>query len=481
MAGDSESPTKIGAGKSARWRLVVFWEGGNEAIELRADARLVLGRGDDSDVCVPDESVSRRHAILSGAGGVWQVEDLGSSNGTFVAGIRLSRGVPRAVSPGSVVMLGDARFALDGGPGQAAFLGAVAAPLVEPMQRVLRMVDVVADSMLAVLLLGETGVGKGRLADEIHRRSSRAAGPFVRLNCAAVPDGLLESELFGHERGAFTGAVKAKPGILETASGGTAFLDEIGEIPSSTQAKLLHVLEHGEVQRVGAVEPRPIDVRFIAATNQSVVAGGQLRRDLYFRLAGVPLRIPPLRERVDEIPEMARSFIEEACKASRRPCPGIAEAAIAALKAYPWPGNVRELRNVVARAVLVSAGLEVRPEHLMFDAGALEPSMPAAPELPPPNLAHRQLVDARPPTADARATAPARPRGGDDTTAAATGRLDSGVREYERERIRQALELAGGHQGKAAEQLGVSRRTLTNKLNELGLPRPRKGKNDTGG
>jgi transcriptional regulator with PAS, ATPase and Fis domain len=338
--------------------------------------------------------------------------------------------------------------------------------------------------MLSVLLLGETGVGKGRLAQEIHRRSSRASGPFVRLNCAAVPEALLESELFGHERGAFTGAVRAKAGILETANGGTAFLDEVGEIAGSTQAKLLHVLEHGEVMRVGGLEPRKIDVRFIAATNQSVVAGGEFRRDLYFRLAGVPLRIPPLRERTDEIAAMARGFIEEACAQSRRACPGISADAMGALVAYPWPGNVRELRNVVARAALVCAGAVVRPEHLMFDTAALHPAAAPAVSAPSPPLSEQvraQTIVPPPPEPAEAGRSPfpfpldAAPPP-DDT--GASRRLEADLRDYERRRIQQALDRFGGHQGKAAEHLGISRRTLTNKLNELGLPRPRKGKND---
>ncbi len=473
MQAGSDDPTKLRAGQGGGCRLVVFWEGGNEAIELRPDARLVIGRADECDVCVPHDSVSRRHAVLTGSGGAWQVEDLGSSNGTFVGGARLAKGEARPVSPGSVVMLGDARFVLD----VARAPGVVerprgADPRGEPMERVQRLVEVVADSMLAVLLLGETGVGKGRMAEEIHRRSARAAGPFVRLNCAAVPEPLLESELFGHERGAFTGAVRSKPGILETANGGTAFLDEVGEIPGSTQAKLLHVLEHNEVLRVGGLAPRPIDVRFVAATNQSVVAGGHFRRDLYFRLAGVPLRLPPLRERTSEIPAMARLFIEEACTHSRRACPEISVAAMAALTRYGWPGNVRELRNVIARAALVCGGATVQAEHLMFEVGVND-----AAGAPPTATTSNEDIGA---PARTLVPPPAAPLDAIQGQVQAPGprRLESDLREYERKRILEALGLFGGHQGKAAEHLGVSRRTLTNKLTELGLPRPRKGKHD---
>jgi two-component system response regulator AtoC len=313
-------------------------------------------------------------------------------------------------------------------------------------------VELVADSLLPVLLLGETGVGKGRLAEAIHERSSRSSRPFVRLNCAAVPEALLESELFGHVRGAFTGAVGDKLGLIESANLGTVFLDEIGEIPRLMQAKLLHVLEHNGVTRVGAVKPRPVDVRFIAATNrnlESLVAEGQFRRDLYFRLAGVPIRIPPLTERADEIPAMARAFVTEACARPPRKTPEISREAMARLVAHDWPGNIRELRNVVMRAALLCEGPVILPEHLMLDAEAPALDAPA--------------VD----VATARATAPNEDPG---------GRLEHDRRQFERERIAEALERFGGHQGKTAEYLGVSRRTLTNKLTELALPRPRKGK-----
>jgi DNA-binding NtrC family response regulator len=419
---------------------MVFWEGGSQAHELRREGRVELGRADECDVCIPHESVSRRHALLSWKEGMWAIEDLGSSNGTVVGGVRVTKGVPHAIEPGAVVSLGEARLVLDlrGGASRPAHGGVDLAEA--PMERVLRLVDMVADSLLPVLLLGETGVGKGRLAMEIHARSSRAAAPFVRLNCAAVPEPLLESELFGHERGAFTGAVRTKVGILESADKGTVFLDEIGEIPRSTQAKLLHALEHGEIVRVGSVTPRLIDVRFLSATNrdlESLVADDHFRRDLYYRLAGVPVRIPALRERRDEIPAMARAFLAEACEQAKRPVPQLSSEALAALLQHPWTGNIRELRNVVMRSALLCGGPVVRAEHLMLDAS--EPSAPVPEE------------------------GPERP-------------LENHVRDFERARVSDALERFSGHQGKAAEYLGISRRTLTNKLTKLELPRPRKGK-----
>jgi two-component system, NtrC family, response regulator AtoC len=438
--------------------LLVFWEGGSRAHELRAESRLVLGRADDCDVCVPHESVSRRHAILSGSGGAWSIEDLGSSNGTFVGGVRLAKGAARSAAPGSVVMLGDARLVLDDRTKRPREdEPADAGTLDEPMHRAMRLVELVADSVLPILLLGETGVGKGRMAEAIHAGSSRSSGPFLRLNCAAVPEALLESELFGHVRGAFTGAVGDTPGLIESANLGTVFLDEIGEVPRPMQAKLLHVLEHNGVTRVGAVKPRPVDVRFVAATNrdlEALMAQGLFRRDLYFRLAGVPIRIPSLSERLDEIPGMARAFVAEACARPPRVAPEISRAAMTHLVAHRWPGNIRELRNVVMRAALLCAGPVILPEHLMLDADAPVLDAPA------------------PPDGGAGARSPDEGAG---------GRLEHDRRRFERERIAEALERFAGHQGKAAEYLGVSRRTLTNKLTELGLPRPRKGKKDGGG
>jgi len=423
-------------------RLLLFWEGGSDVRELRGQVRLVFGRGDECDVRIRHDSVSRKHAVVHGKG-PWSIEDLGSSNGTIVGGKKLTPGEACVLEPGVVVSLGAARLLLDESSTPTAQVAPPTAPGTLPnaeMERIDRLVGLVADSVLPVLLLGETGVGKGTLAAQIHARSSRAGRPFVQLNCAAVPEGLLESELFGHERGAFTGATQAKPGILESANGGTVFLDEIGEVPRPTQAKLLHVLEQGKVQRLGSVRPIAIDVRFLSATNRdldALVASGQFRRDLYYRLAGVPVHVPPLRERRGEIPEMARAFVKEASARTPERTPVISEASMRRLCAHDWPGNIRELRNVVMRAALLSGGSRVEPEHLLLEV-ATSPT----------------------PTPD---PAPAGAR-----------RLAAEVHATERQQIAEALDRFGGHQGKAAEYLGISRRTLSNKLDELGLPRPRK-------
>ncbi len=228
-----------------------------------------------------------------------------------------------------------------------------------------------AQGTISILLLGETGAGKEVLAEAIHEASPRAGKPFVRLNCAALSEGLLESELFGYENGAYTEANNAKLGLLEIAEGGTVFLDELGEMASSTQAKLLRVIEQKQVLRVGGLEPRRIDVRFVAATNRDLeneVAKGNFRRDLFLRLNGVSLRIPPLRERKAEILELADSFLQRvAAELGRTQPPEISERAADLLLGYGWPGNIRELRNVIERAVLLSDSDEIRPEHLPFE------------------------------------------------------------------------------------------------------------------
>ena len=246
-------------------------------------------------------------------------------------------------------------------------------PLVAPgsaMQRVHHLIDRVAPSLLSVLILGETGVGKELLAETIHRRSPRAARPFLRLNCAALSETLIESELFGYERGAFTGATQAKAGLLETADQGTVFLDEVGELPLTTQTKLLRVLEDRQVLRVGGLRAQPIDVRFVAATNRDLeaeVARGTFRQDLFFRLNGITLELPPLRERTDEIEGLARRFLAEASGRIGVPAPRLPAAILDLLRRYAWPGNIRELRNVMERAALLCDGPELAPAHLPME------------------------------------------------------------------------------------------------------------------
>jgi len=341
------------------------------------------------------------------------------------------------------------------------------APAVDRMalKRMVPILERVAGGMINVLILGETGVGKEVLAHAIHGMSPRASAKIVCLNCCALTDSLHESELFGHERGAFTGAVRDKAGLLETANGGTVFLDEVGEMPLTLQAKFLRVLEQKEVTRVGAVQPHPIDVRIVAATNRDLeveVEAGRFRRDLYFRLNGVAVTVPPLRERVDEIEPLARGFIDAASRLSPSPAPALSAEVLEVFKAYSWPGNIRELRNIIDRAVLLCTEGEIRLEHLPMD-----------------KLAPQAERNARSPSVPAAATNGT--SAADTLAAAAVTALPpvsaDGIvftKDQERARIIDALRRCYGNQTKAAELLNISRRTLVSRITEFGLPRPRK-------
>ena len=222
------------------------------------------------------------------------------------------------------------------------------------MQRLYALLDVIAPSPLSVLVLGETGVGKEVFAEALHQRSQRRAKPLLKLNCAALPATIHEAELFGYEKGAFTGATAAKPGLFEAADGGTVMLDEIGDLPLVTQAKLLRVLETGEVLRLGSVKTTTVDVRFISATNvdlEARVEAGTFRADLFFRLDGISVVLPPLRDRKADIAPLARMFTARVATRMDRTAPQLSRDAIALLEQHAWPGNVRELRNVIERAL----------------------------------------------------------------------------------------------------------------------------------
>jgi two-component system, NtrC family, response regulator AtoC len=324
--------------------------------------------------------------------------------------------------------------------------------VADPTMRELHArIERVAQSTMPVLLLGETGAGKEVLAEAVHRASPRAEKPFFCLNCGALSETLLESELFGHEKGAFTGAHRSKLGLLEAAGGGSVFLDEIGELPSRLQVKLLRVLENRTLLRVGSVRPTSIDVRFIAATNRDLeqdVAAGGFRADLYFRIAAVTLRIPPLRERPQEIEALARHFLSEAARqCGRWPEPELDPAALDVMRRHAWPGNVRELKNVIECALLVCPGDRIEVAHLPLD------QMRAAGETLAPSVTRRPTLAPPPPRPEL-----IEPEGG----------------ASERERILSALEECAGNQTRAAKLLGISRRTLVSRLGHYNLPRPRK-------
>jgi DNA-binding NtrC family response regulator len=422
------------SGTDPRRRLLAFWEGGSSAVELRDGATFVIGRSQACDLQVDHASVSRRHAAWH-CGSPDAVEDFGSANGTRINGKRIPSGSRLHVEPGDTVEIGRAMLVVQGAPAPDGREGADEAA----MGRVRRLIDLAAPTSMTVLLLGETGVGKDVWAEYLHKNSPRAAEPFLRVNCAAFVDTLLESELFGHEKGAFTGASQSKAGLLEAARGGTIFLDEIGEMTLSTQAKLLVAVERREVLPIGSTRPRPIDARFIAATNRNLearVAQGHFRQDLLFRLNGVTIRIPPLRERMDEIDDLVRTFTEEAARALGRAPTTLTAKALAALRAQPYPGNIRELRTLVERAVAFAEGevIDVATIALALEASAHERSR---------------------------------------NDVARTG-LNVEIELLERRRILEALERHGGNQTKTAQFLGMPRRTLVSRLTQYGLTRPRR-------
>ncbi|KYF70604.1 sigma-54 interaction domain-containing protein [Sorangium sp. So ce388] len=300
------------------------------------------------------------------------------------------------------------------------------------MRRLRDALETVAPTPLPVLILGETGTGKEVVAEWIAGMSRHTRDRFVKVNCASLSESLVESELFGHERGAFTGAVAPREGLFEAAHEGTLFLDEVGELSPRTQAKLLRTLEYGEIVRVGSTRPRRVDVRVIAATHrdlEQMVRDGDFRQDLYFRLNAVTLRIPPLRARITEILPLAELFAARLSRRLERPAPRLAPEATAALLAHTWPGNIRELRHVIERAVVMSKGGPILAAHLMLEAPRV----------------HVEVAG-----------------------------IKGHVRLFERDRIVAALDQTRQNQTRAAELLGVSRRTLTNKLNAYGIARPRK-------
>ena len=312
------------------------------------------------------------------------------------------------------------------------------------MRTVYQLVERIADASRTVLILGETGVGKELIAEALHRRSSRRERPLIKLNCAALPENLLESELFGHERGAFTGADRRKIGYFEAADGGTLFLDEIGEMPPALQAKLLRVLETRKLTRVGDTTEIPIDVRIVAATHRDLeqeVAAQRFRADLYFRISAMTIAIPPLRQRPDDIMPLAAHFAAQIAAELGQPPVRWSADIEAALRAYDWPGNVRELRNAVERAVVLASAGEVGwndlPDKLRSGAHAARTHAVAA--------------------------------GGD---ASGPGDIRARLDELEHTAIQEALDAEGGNQTRTAVRLGISRRALIYKLEKYGLKAP---------
>lgn len=400
--------------------------GPDKGARVGIDASLTIGSQSECGLILGDPTVSRSHAEISRTSEGYLLQDLGSTNGTFLNGVRVDRAYLRE---GAILTMGETELEFDSGSrgepargsGLAVFGEMVA--VSESMKRVFALLEGLAASDITVLLEGETGTGKELAARAIHERSPRAGGPFVVFDCSTVPSELMESELFGHVKGAFTGAAESRKGAVEDAKGGTLFLDEIGELPLSLQPKLLRLLDRKEFRRLGTTETVSTDIRFVTATNRdlgSLVKQDKFRKDLLYRVSPARVVLPPLRDRQEDIPVLGRHFMGQLTKRKEGSLT-IGSDAMKALKGHNWPGNVREMKNILETAAAlcrdkeISAaditGLLVQMDHTR--AGSLQ-------------------------TAEAAA-------------------------------IRKALEKAGGNRRKAARQLGIAPSTLYAKMKKYGL------------
>jgi transcriptional regulator with GAF, ATPase, and Fis domain len=337
------------------------------------------------------------------------------------------------------------------------------------MAEVLRLMETAAASPITVLIQGETGTGKELVARGLHRASARSDRPFLALNCAAMPEPLLESELFGHRRGAFTGAIRDNPGLFRAAAGGVVFLDEVADMPMPMQAKLLRVLEEQEVVPLGDSFPRKVDVRVLSATNRDLrveVAAGRFREDLYYRLAVFPISLPPLRERREDIALLAMRFLAIAAEQQRKPVARIDPATIELLTQYDWPGNVRELRNEIERAVaLTRANETIRPEHL---SARVRPQHPRVNGIPASHPGPGQKRGAQA-SAVRSPVAPASAETTDSGDEDVKGPLRRARAAFEADYIARVLDQHQGNVSRAAVALGLSRASLQKKMKEYGL------------
>ena len=423
---------------------------------LPIESSATLGRESTSDYVIHDAAMSRRHCTIDRRNNGWVIVDLDSRNGTMINSVPIRA---HTLADGDQIRVGDSVFIFVAGVTRdAAMIGPEsttgAAIVLDPpsggqmtftsdekirhdlvgqspaMVEVLGRIGRAAAVESTVLIQGESGTGKELIARAIHANSSRASAPFVAINCAAIPDGLLESELFGHERGAFTGALAQKRGRLEIAGGGTVFFDEVSELTVTLQAKLLRALQERQIDRVGGSKPIPIDIRVVAATNVDLgqaVKDGAFRNDLFYRLNVITLTIPPLRERSGDVTLLIWYFLRKHAGRAKRKIRGVTAPARQILTRYDWPGNVRELENAIERAVVMSTGewIDVNdlPEHLLESAP--------------------------------------RPEDGDGYHAR--------VNNAKRETIRKTLDLNGGNVARAARQLKLQPTYLHRLIKNLGL------------
>jgi DNA-binding NtrC family response regulator len=435
--------------ESRAWLIVDVPGQPSRSVEIGATP-LVLGSGKACDLVLADPHVSNRHAELFRTADGVSLRDLGSSNGTRVSNILVKEAV---LSSGAEIRVGTTTlyFEMGGELGnlgrlahdpvredelvaaRSGFGGAVGSSLA--MRKLFALLGRLAPTNLTVTLTGETGTGKDVLAHAIHRVSLRSREPFVVFDCAAAQPSLIESELFGHEKGAFTGAVAARPGVFERANRGTLFIDEIGEMPLDLQPKLLRALDSRQVQRLGGRGAEPFDVRIIAATNRNLaklVEAGAFRQDLYFRLSTAILQVPPLREHLDDLPDLIAHFLAQEGKRLT-----VSPAALALLRGHHWPGNVRELKNAIHAAAALSRGPELNVKDLvLFQPTGGAGGQPPTSSMPDP---------------------PSAPSSGQS------------LREQEKAAIQQALQAHGGNRTRAARSLGIAISTLYTKIKKYCL------------
>ncbi|HUJ57896.1 MAG TPA: sigma 54-interacting transcriptional regulator [Kofleriaceae bacterium] len=417
---------------------------------LAAELRLIdaIGAGDDGQLllllpeadrptarAIAERALAAAHAIAPARGGFAMCPTDAVDVDTILLA---ARSAARRAAPGTLADAADTVTTIE--------LGDRRVVLADPaMVRVFAQIERIAGTMLPVLVTGETGVGKENAAYAVHHWSRRG-GPFVAVNCAALgPESLVDSELFGHDKGAFTGALAAKPGLFENAAGGTVFLDEVGELPAATQAKLLRALEQKTITRLGESRERTIDVRLVAATNRALereVAEGRFRQDLYFRLLGATVILPPLRDRRCEIPVLARAFLAEACARSGRAAMTITPEAMQVLLTHGWPGNIRELRNTMEYVMAAAPDDRVEPSDLPERLGGAS-------------------------TAPATGTPPSMPAIGEPKTSFRP--IAEELRELERRRMAEALVASGGVKTRAAQLIDMPIRTFTLKLKQYKL------------
>jgi DNA-binding NtrC family response regulator len=443
-SGQSEGPTEVGSrtelqpreGTASRWQplQVRVKQGSEETVhKLGSETEsFTVGKDPTCDLVIQDRFISSRHLKVTRREGLFHVLDTNSTNGTWLGAMRVFEvevGLPTALRVGETELVLEA---VSPARKEVSFHGLIGNDA--SMRQLTDLIERVAPSSAAVAILGESGTGKELVARALHTCSQRAERPFIPVNCAAISKELIESELFGHEKGSFTGATGTRKGAFEEADGGTLFLDEIGELPLDLQAKLLRALENGEIKRVGASRPVHVDVRVVAATNRDLLAAsrdGRFREDLYYRLCVVPLHLPPLRSRRGDILPIAEHFLR--LYSPRGQTVRLTSAAVDRLQHHAWPGNIRELRNVVHRALLLRKGTAIESSDLSFDQETNRETGITVPELP------------------------------------AGMTLEQMLERLERQIIETALRRYNNNRERVARELGVARSTLFKRLKQWGL------------